>query len=82
MDYVMYPELETPVVLIWAHAVARRDDGTLNDRTECGKPALFRPDEEPLPWPTVHRRHWCQKCAETAEGVWRHGVTGERIYHM
>jgi hypothetical protein len=77
MNYVMLPELETAVKLIWAHAVARHDDGTLNTKTECGKPAFFRPDEQPQPWPSVHIRHWCQDCAKTAGFAWPKGYTGE-----
>jgi hypothetical protein len=69
MDYVMFPELEAPEVLIWAHAVLRRDNGTLNNQTECGKLACFRPDEEPMPWPSAHMLKWCQKCAEMAGGI-------------
>ncbi len=64
MDYVEYPETE-PVranlatgsmavsylpKLVMSRAAARKDDGTLNNETECGIPVYFGPDQaEPRP---------------------------------
>lgn len=93
MDYVEYPETElvrsneltgSMVVshqrrLVCSHAVARRDDGTLNASTECGVRVYFRPDEaEPRLWEHTTPTMRCQVCVNTAGGWLVNGVTGER----
>lgn len=83
MDYVEYPERELvrsneatgsmtvghQWKLVRSHAVARKDDGTLNDKTECGFRVYFGPDEAaPRTWDQTHVYLRCQRCAETAGG--------------
>jgi hypothetical protein len=93
VDYVEYRETElvrsneltgSMVVsyqrrLVCSHAVARRDDGTLNASTECRVPAYFGLEEaEPRPWEHTTPMMRCQVCVNTAGGWLVSGVTGER----
>ena len=94
MDYVEYPETELVRAnlatgsmaasylprLVMSHAVARNEDGTLNDKTECGIRVHFGPDQaEPRTWDQTHVYLRCQACVETAGGALINGVTGERM---
>jgi hypothetical protein len=79
MDFVMFPELASPVEVVSAHAVARRDDGTLNDTAECGKRAFFRPDETPMPWPSSHPYKRCRECAKATGFQAANEYTGEFV---
>jgi hypothetical protein len=66
--------------LVCSHAVARRDDGTLNKDTECGMRAYFSPEEaEPRLWEQTNLLMRCQVCVETAGGWLVNAVTGERL---
>jgi hypothetical protein len=79
MNFVMFPELEAPEVLFSAHAVARREDGTLSDTTECRKRAFFRPDETPMPWPASHPYKRCRECAKATGFQAANEDTGEFV---
>jgi hypothetical protein len=93
IDYFEYPETELVLAnlatgsmaashlpkLVMFHAVARKDDGALNDRTECGIRVYFGPDQaEPRPWEQTNALKRCQVCVDTAGGALINGVTGER----
>jgi hypothetical protein len=93
MDFVVFPEytlVRSNVVtgsmaashqqkLVALHAVARDDDGTVHNRTECGLPCRFGPDEgEPRAWDQVHPYLKCQVCVDTAGGALI-TPTGERV---
>ena len=94
MDYFEYPETELVRAnlatgsmaasylprLVMSHAVARKDDGTLNDKTECGIRIYFGPDQaEPRPWEQTNTLVRCQVCVDTAGGALINGVTSERM---
>jgi hypothetical protein len=79
MDFVMFPELEAPEVLLSAHAVARRDDGTLSGATECRKRAFFRSDEAPMPWPSSHPYKRCREYAKATGFLAANEDTGEFV---
>jgi len=65
--------------LVMSHAVAQKDDGTLNNKTECGIWVHFGPDQAiPRPWEQTNALMRCQVCVDTAGGALINGVTGER----
>jgi hypothetical protein len=93
MDYVEYPETElvrsneltgSMVVthqrrLVRSHAVARNEDGTLRDMTECGLRVYSGPEAQLRRWEQTHPYKRCQVCVETAGGELR-GPDGKRYF--